>query len=53
MPVWRGEINNSTGSFGLMGFGVATAARGWATKNDVLNTFSPAKIKSWVKAKRP
>jgi DNA polymerase (family 10) len=38
---------------GLMGFGVATAARGWVTKNDVLNTLTPAKIKAWVKNKRP
>jgi DNA polymerase (family 10) len=37
----------------LMGFGVATAGRGWVTKADVLNTFTPAKIKSFVKAKRP
>jgi len=36
-----------------MGFGVATAARGWAMKADVLNTLSAAKIKSWVKSKRP
>ena len=38
---------------GLMGFGVATAARGWVTKNAVLNTLPPAKIKAWVKNKRP
>jgi DNA polymerase (family 10) len=37
----------------LMGFGVATAARGWVTKPDVINTFPLAKIKSWVKTKRP
>jgi DNA polymerase (family 10) len=37
----------------LMGFGVTTAARGWATKADILNTFSLAKIKSWLKSKRP
>jgi DNA polymerase (family 10) len=48
-----GTDSHSAVGFGLMGFGVATAARGWATKADVLNTFPPAKIKSWVKAKRP
>jgi len=37
----------------LMGYGVATAARGWATRTDVLNTLSAAKIKSWAKSKRP
>jgi DNA polymerase (family 10) len=37
---------------GLMGFGVATAARGWATKADVLNTLSAAKVKRWIKIKR-
>jgi DNA polymerase (family 10) len=36
----------------LMGFGVATAARGWATKADVLNTLSAAELKIWIKTKR-
>jgi DNA polymerase (family 10) len=40
-------------SLALMGFGVATAARGWVTKTDVINTLPPPKIKTWVKAKRP
>jgi hypothetical protein len=35
-----------------MGFGVATAARGWATKADVLNTQPAARIKSWAAGKR-
>jgi DNA polymerase (family 10) len=48
-----GTDAHSVGGLSLMGFGVGTAARGWATKADVLNTFSPAKIKGWVKAKRP
>ncbi len=48
-----GTDSHSTAGFSLMGFGVATAARGWATKADVLNTSPLAKIKSWVKAKRP
>jgi DNA polymerase (family 10) len=48
-----GTDAHSTAGLGLMGYGVATAARGWATKVDVLNTLSPAKIQSWVKAKRP
>jgi DNA polymerase (family 10) len=32
--------------------GVATAGRGWATKADVLNTLSLAKLKTWLVAKR-
>ena len=48
-----GTDAHSADGLGLMGFGVATAARGWVTKADVLNTLSPAKIKSWVKIKRP
>jgi len=47
-----GTDAHSTAGFGLMGFGVATAARGWATKADVLNTLSAAKVKSWAKSKR-
>ncbi len=47
-----GTDAHSIAGLGLMGFGVATAARGWVTKADVLNTFSPAKIKSWAKSKR-
>ena len=48
-----GTDAHSVAGLGLMGFGVATAARGWATKGDVLNTLSAAKIKSWAKRKRP
>jgi len=48
-----GTDAHSVAGLGLMGFGVATAGRGWATKGDVLNTLSAAKIKSWVKSKRP
>ena len=44
---------HSTGGLGFMGYGVATAGRGWVTRADVLNTLSAAKIKSWVRAKRP
>ncbi|MFZ2147583.1 MAG: DNA polymerase/3'-5' exonuclease PolX [Sedimentisphaerales bacterium] len=47
-----GTDAHSAAGLGLMGFGVATAARGWATKADVLNTCSAAKIKSWAKTKR-
>jgi len=48
-----GTDAHSIGGLGLMSFGVSTAARGWATKADVLNVLSPAKITSWVKSKRP
>ena len=47
-----GTDAHSSDGLGLMGFGVATAGRGWATKADVLNTLSAAKVKSWVKTKR-
>jgi DNA polymerase (family 10) len=48
-----GTDAHSIAGFALMGFGVATAARGWVTKADILNTFSLAKIRSWLKSKRP
>ncbi|HUV40231.1 MAG TPA: DNA polymerase/3'-5' exonuclease PolX [Sedimentisphaerales bacterium] len=43
---------HSVENLGLMHYGVATAGRGWATADDVLNTYSAAKLKSWVAAKR-
>ncbi len=48
-----GTDAHSIGGLGLMDFGVATAGRGWATKADVLNTSSAAKLKTFVKTKRP
>jgi len=48
-----GTDAHSVEGLGLMGFGVATSARGWATKIDVLNTLSPAKIEGFVRTKRP
>ena len=33
----------------LMHYGVSTARRGWATAEDVINTYSPAKLKKWLK----
>jgi len=47
-----GTDAHSVEGFDLMGFGVATAVRGWVTKANVLNTFSVAKIKNWVTSKR-
>jgi DNA polymerase (family 10) len=47
-----GTDAHSVAGLGLMGFGVATAARGWATKNDVLNSLSVGKIKRWAGGKR-
>jgi DNA polymerase (family 10) len=32
--------------------GVATAGRGWATKDDIINTLPLAKLKTWLTAKR-
>jgi DNA polymerase (family 10) len=48
-----GTDAHSIANLSLMGFGVATAARGWVTKTDVINTLSENKLKSWVKTKRP
>jgi len=48
-----GTDAHSRGSLGFMHFGVATAARGWATKADIVNTRTLAKLKSWLRAKRP
>ncbi|KPK37233.1 MAG: hypothetical protein AMJ65_15060 [Phycisphaerae bacterium SG8_4] len=47
-----GTDAHSANGMGLMGFGVATAGRGWATRADVLNTLSTAKLKNWIKIKR-
>jgi len=47
-----GTDSHSVAGLGLMGFGVATAARGWATKGDVLNSLSLGRIKSWAEGKR-
>jgi len=35
-----------------IGLGVATAGRGWATKDDVINTLPLAKLKTWLTARR-
>lgn len=47
-----GTDAHSTAGLGLMHFGVATAARGWATKDDVANALPLTKLKAWLKAKR-
>ncbi len=36
------------GNLDLMHFGVATARRGWATCEDVVNTWNAAKFKAWL-----
>ncbi len=48
-----GTDAHSTGSLSLMPFGVATAARGWATKADVVNALPVTRLKAWLKTKRP
>lgn len=40
-------------SLGLMTFGVSTAARGWVTKQDVINALPLSELMEWVKSKRP
>jgi DNA polymerase (family 10) len=46
-----GTDAHSIHGLGLMGFGVATAGRGWTKKTDVLNALPAAKIKSWAARK--
>ena len=48
-----GTDAHSVAGLGLMDFGVVTAARGWATKADVLNAFTVAAIEKFVQSKRP
>ncbi len=48
-----GTDAHSTVALGLMGFGLATAARGWATKADILNSFTVTQIRKFVNKKRP
>jgi DNA polymerase (family 10) len=48
-----GTDAHSPAGLSLMPFGVATAARGWAAPADVLNTFPPARLQSWLRSKRP
>ncbi len=48
-----GTDAHSAKGLNLIHFGIATAARGWATKNDVVNTMSLTKLEPWLKAKRP
>jgi len=47
-----GTDAHSTGGLANMAFGVATAARGWAVKADVLNTMPLSRLRSWLKSKR-
>ncbi len=32
---------------------IETAARGWVTKDDVLNSLTPARLRTFLKTKRP
>jgi DNA polymerase (family 10) len=47
-----GTDSHNTAQLAYMGFGVATAGRGWATKDGIVNTMTLAKLKSWLSAKR-
>jgi DNA polymerase (family 10) len=35
----------------LMHFGVATARRGWVEANDVINTWEPKRLLSWLRSR--
>jgi DNA polymerase (family 10) len=41
--------SHAAGQMGLMRFGVSVARRGWATKNDILNTLSYNQFLEWLK----
>jgi len=36
----------------MIKYGVTTARRGWATAEDVINTYPPAKLRKWIAQKR-
>ncbi|MDY6913842.1 MAG: PHP domain-containing protein, partial [Planctomycetota bacterium] len=40
---------HSIAELALMRYGVVTARRGWAAAADVVNTYTPAKLKKWLK----
>jgi len=48
-----GTDAHSIAGLGLMVFGVATAARGWASKANILNSGPVTTIRKWVAGKRP
>jgi len=48
-----GTDAHSAAGLGLMPFGVATAARGWVRKDDVLNTLPLTQLQTYLKTKRP
>jgi DNA polymerase (family 10) len=48
-----GTDAHSTAGLNLMSFGVATAARGWAGRGDVLNTLSVGQLRAFLGVKRP
>lgn len=52
MKLVIGTDAHDTDQFSLMGYGVATAGRGWATKADVLNTLTASQVKRWLAKKR-
>jgi len=35
----------------MMKYGVITARRGWARAGDVVNTYTPARLKKWIDAR--
>ena len=48
-----GTDAHSPEGMGLIGFAIATAGRGWVTKDDVINTMPLKKLVQWVRSKRP
>jgi DNA polymerase (family X) len=44
---------HAVGHLGVMRFGVATAQRGWLTRDDVINAWTPAKLERFLRKGRP
>ena len=42
------DAHNARDDLTLMRFGVTTARRGWARPADVINTYTPARLKKWL-----
>lgn len=49
IPLFISTDSHAVGSMDLMRYGVSVARRGWATKENILNTWSTKKLEEWFK----
>ena len=49
IPISINTDSHSEADFDMLPYGVATARRAWLTKEDVINTWSTAKLLKWLK----